>query len=199
MADEQRNEQNGLSEEQGKALLWLARETIAGKLGFAPAEPPPGVALHLKDPALQERRGTFVTLKKHGELRGCIGCLTGMEPIIAGVRRNAVNAAFSDPRFRPLAQEELAALKVEVSILTEAKPLAKTDPQSLLADLRPGKDGVIIRLGGRSATFLPQVWEQLPRVEDFLVHLCRKACLSGDAWQSGGLEVLTYQVQCFEE
>ena len=144
-------------------------------------------------------RGTFVTLTIKGELRGCIGSLEGREPIVDGVRHNAVNAAFHDPRFRPLGRQELDKVTIEVSILSEPQPLAYTDGEDLLGRLRPGTDGVIIRKGYASATFLPQVWEQLPDKEEFLTHLCLKAGLAPDAWRRGDLEVLTYQVQYFEE
>ena len=86
-----------------------------------------------------------------------------------------------------------------MSILTEPIPLEYRDGQDLIGKLRVDVDGVIIRQGHRSATFLPQVWEQLPRPEDFLTHLCMKAGISSDAWKASGLEVLTYQVQYFEE
>ena len=86
-----------------------------------------------------------------------------------------------------------------MSVLTEPRPLAFSDPQDLLRQLRPNVDGVIIRRGYASATFLPQVWQQLKRPELFLDHLCRKAGLAGDAWRSGRLRVFTYQVQSFEE
>jgi AmmeMemoRadiSam system protein A len=189
----------GLTEEQGKALLWLARETIARQLGKEPREPEPDIAACLRDQALQEKRGTFVTLKEHGELRGCIGTLVGIDPIVEGVKRNALHAAFDDSRFSPVEEEELAAIEVEVSILTEPTPLIYATPEELLARLQAGVDGVIIRKGGQGATFLPQVWEQLPAPEDFLCHLCRKGGLPAEVWRSGTLEVLTYRVQYFEE
>jgi AmmeMemoRadiSam system protein A len=116
-----------------------------------------------------------------------------------GVKRNAVNAAFHDPRFSSLSRAELDRTEIEVSILTEPLPLAYRDSRDLIQKLRVHVDGVIIRKGHASATFLPQVWDQLPRPEDFLSHLCMKAGLTSDAWKSSELEVLTYQVQYFEE
>ncbi|MDP3695676.1 MAG: AMMECR1 domain-containing protein, partial [Desulfocapsaceae bacterium] len=86
-----------------------------------------------------------------------------------------------------------------ISILTRPHPLAYLDGGDLIAKLRPGIDGVILRLGRCSATFLPQVWEQLPQAEEFLGHLCRKAGLADTAWLDSHPEVETYQVQCFEE
>ena len=90
-------------------------------------------------------------------------------------------------------------VKIEISILTDPKPVKFTDAEDLLEKLRPGIDGVIIKRGHYQATFLPQVWDQLPRKEDFLNHLCLKAGMDGDSWQEGDLEVFTYQVQAFEE
>ena len=143
--------------------------------------------------------GTFVTLKIKGQLRGCIGNLTATETVLDGVKRNAINAALHDPRFSPLSQDELERTQIEVSILSEPRPLAYRDGQDLIKKLRAHVDGVIIRKGHASATFLPQVWEQLPGPEDFLTHLCKKAGLPAEAWKNSELEVLTYQVQYFEE
>ncbi len=187
-----------LSEEQGGKLLLLARQTIAKQLGEG-ADSELLVKELQCDPELSEKRGTFVTLKISGGLRGCIGSLAANESIFEGVERNAANAAFHDARFSPLTRSELENLHLEVSILTEPQPLEYEDGNDLLDKLRPYIDGVIIRRGMQSATFLPQVWEQVPKPRDFLAHLCHKAMLSPNAWQAGELEVLTYQVQYFEE
>ncbi len=189
-----------LSKEQGQTLITLARQTIMTRLGkeLLPEEAK-SLAAFLKDPVFGTKQGTFVTLHKAGRLRGCIGCLAGRESIVDGVRRNAINAAFQDSRFPPLTLEELEQVDIEVSVLTEPKPLSFRDAQDLLAKLRVGKDGVILSQGGASATFLPQVWQQLPRAEDFLSHLCQKAGLAPNAWRSIGLTVQTYEVQVFAE
>ena len=185
-----------LTEEQGQYLVKVARKTIENALLGRGEKETEDKNL----PAVfHERRGTFVTLTEDGNLRGCIGHIIPRESIIEGVRINAINAAFRDPRFRPLSPDELDKIKIEVSILTEPKPLKYKDAQDLLNKLRPGIDGVIIKKGFHEATFLPQVWEQLPRKEDFLTHLCLKAGLDADAWRRGDLEVSTYQVQAFEE
>jgi len=187
-----------LSEHQGDILVRLARQTIAERLGLPVSHPVRPE--ELQDPALQEKRGVFVTLHKNGQLRGCIGSLVGLEPIVEGVRRNALNAAFNDRRFSPVTPDEFDDLRIDVSVLSQPKPLSYTDSQDLLGKLRPGIDGVILRgPGGASATFLPQVWEQLPDPQLFLSHLCLKAGLPQDAWQSGQLDIDTYQVQHFEE
>lgn len=184
------------SEAQGQVLVKLARKTIRDKLGSNVSQ---DLLPDLGDDCYQLHCGTFVTLKIKGRLRGCIGNLTSTETVLEGVKRNAVNAAFHDPRFSPLSKDELDRTEIEVSILTEPQPLAFRDGQDLAQKLRAHVDGVIIRKGHASATFLPQVWEQLPGPEDFLSHLCLKAGLPSEAWKNSELEVLTYQVQYFEE
>lgn len=185
-----------LSKHQGQALGRLARKAIMEKLGLksAKAESDP-----MTDNCFQEHRGTFVTLTINKQLRGCIGNLESTESIMAGIKRNAVNAAFHDPRFAPLKADELDQVEIEISILTEPQPLEYRGSKDLLTKLRPHVDGVILREGTASATFLPQVWEQLPEPEHFLSHLCRKAGLSADTWEKTQLEISTYQVQYFEE
>lgn len=199
MASNEGAQAKGLTQEQGKALLWLARETIARQLGMEAQEPGGEIAARLQDTELQEKQGTFVTLKEHGDLRGCIGSLAAIDSIVEGVKRNALHAAFEDSRFNPVGKEELGAIEVEVSILTEPSPLVYASAEELLSALPVGRDGVIIRKGMQGATFLPQVWEQLSDPRDFLSHLCRKAGLPADAWRSGTLDVFTYRVQYFEE
>ncbi|GAB6094551.1 AmmeMemoRadiSam system protein B [Desulfatiferula olefinivorans] len=179
---------------QGRVLIDLARATIARKLG-RPAQP-----VTIPDEGSFHRKGgTFVTLKIHDQLRGCIGNLSSDESVAEGIRRNALNAAFGDYRFSPLSDEEFDTVDIEVSILTEPAPLAHHGGRDLVSKLRPHVDGVIIRKGHAGATFLPQVWDQLPDAEDFLRHLCMKAGLPADAWTSEDLEVAVYQVQYFEE
>ncbi len=196
-----RNDDDGrgslISEEEGRYLLGLARWVIGRRLGVEQVEPtlPPQA-----DPAFSEQpRGVFVTLKQQGKLRGCIGSLSAHQPLPAGVRQNSLNAAFNDPRFAPLTAAELATLHIEISVLTPLRPLEYGRAADLPALLRPGRDGVLIEEGGCSATFLPQVWEQLPDPVSFLEHLCLKAGLSADSWRRGGLKIKTYQVQSFGE
>jgi len=194
------NESKPLTPEKGRLLVTLARRTLMEKFGL-PLTPADADRMQsaLSDASFQARCATFVTLKHKGQLRGCIGTLSASDPLAEGVRRNAVNAAFHDPRFSPLTEEELGQVEIEVSVLSEPQPLSFSDPEDLLRKLRPNVDGVIIRHGHASATFLPQVWEQLPKKEDFLGHLCLKAGLPRDAWKRGRLEVSTYQVQYFDE
>jgi len=191
---------NRLSEEQGRVLVETARKTIMKELHLPVVPEEEGAdKLNPPDPALQEKLGVFVTLHYEGQLRGCIGSLVGRKPIIEGVRENAINAAFNDFRFRQVTPRELAKIDIEVSVLSEPKPLSYKGVDDLVARLRPGVDGVIIRKGGMSATFLPQVWDQLPDVAAFLSHLCQKAGLPAEEWRRGELEVSIYQVQCFSE
>ncbi|MFP4446154.1 MAG: AmmeMemoRadiSam system protein B [Desulfosudaceae bacterium] len=185
-----------LTKSQGEALVQLARKTILESLGIKTDGPENDLE---SDPALQEHRGTFVTLNKNDQLRGCIGSLTADESIVSGVKRNAVNAAFQDPRFPKLSRDEIDDIGIEVSILTDPQPLEYDDANDLLAKLCPDVDGVIIKKGLARATFLPQVWKQLPDRAVFLEHLCAKAGLPPNAWEQGDLEVYTYQVQYFAE
>jgi AmmeMemoRadiSam system protein A len=184
-----------LNESEGKQLLSLARKTIEERL-YNQGE----AKMDLEDSSkFHEKRGTFVTLTKQGNLRGCIGHIIPQDSLLEDVRANAINAAFQDPRFRPVSKEEWNNVRIEISILTHPKPLPYSSVEGLLEKLRPHTDGVIIRKSYHQAVFLPQVWEQLPNKEDFLAHLCLKAGLTADAWKKGDLEVSIFQVQAFEE
>ena len=156
----------------GRALLAIARNSIAAELGVAPPQPLPDEAW------LKPACATFVTLTQEGGLRGCIGSLEAQRPLGEDVRHNARAAAFADPRFAPLAREELDATRVEVSLLATPKLLAFADHADLIARLRPGVDGLILECGAARATFLPQVWDNLRDPEQFLAELKRKAGLS---------------------
>ncbi len=185
-----------LNEEQGQMLVKLARQTIEERLDKRSIKVDPD---SMRDSVFKEKRGTFVTLTINKQLRGCIGNLDSTNSIVDGIERNAINAAFRDPRFPALKADELDRVDIEVSILTEPQPLEYRDSKDLLSKLRVNVDGVILRKGSASATFLPQVWEQLPQPEKFLSHLCTKAGLRADTWKKGNLDILTYQVQYFEE
>jgi AmmeMemoRadiSam system protein A len=189
---------SGFSKHQGQLLIRLARQTIGNKLGQSQSERSE-TANQLKGDIFEAHRASFVTLTVEGQLRGCIGSLAAVESVAANVKKNALNAAFHDPRFPPLSGDEFDKVSIDISILSEPVELAYGDANDLLAKLRPGIDGVIIRKDTASATFLPQVWEQLPKPQDFLGHLCMKAGLSSQAWRAGDLEVQTYLVQHFEE
>lgn len=157
----------------GEALLAIAHGAIEQELLGAGA---PSVDA----PWLRQAAATFVTLKKHGELRGCIGSLQATRALFDDVAHNARAAAFRDPRFPPLAREEWPACSAEVSLLSAPRPLRFADEEDLVAQLRPGEDGLIIEAQGRRGTFLPQVWESLPEPRDFLRGLVRKAALPDD-------------------
>jgi AmmeMemoRadiSam system protein A len=190
----------GLTQVQGNALVTLARSTLMEKFNRKISQDAKKkLDVQLEDEALSVTSGTFVTLKIGGRLRGCIGSLVGREPLTSGVCSNAVNAAFHDPRFSPLTNRELDRVSIEISVLTEPQPLVYHDTADLISQLRAQIDGVTIRQGRACATFLPQVWKQLPDVEEFLSHLCSKAGLSADRWRQGDLDVETYQVQYFTE
>ncbi|NLD36285.1 MAG: AmmeMemoRadiSam system protein A [Desulfatiglans sp.] len=188
-------EKSKFTKEEGEYLLSVARKIIEAKLFSHDITP----EKKNDNEKYLERRGTFVTLTINGNLRGCIGHIIPQESLIDGIRENAINAAFKDPRFPPLSKEEWDMLKVEISILTAPAPLKYNDTDDLLKKLKPGVDGLIIEKGYQSATFLPQVWDQLPEKEEFLGHLCMKAGLSVNEWKKGGLTIYRYQVQAFEE
>ena len=185
-----------LTEQEGNYLLSVARKTIEKRLFHREdqVELEPGLSSKFS-----EKRGTFVTLTIDKALRGCIGHIIPQESLIDGIRENALNAAFRDPRFRPVSAKEWKDVKIEISILTDPKPLIYSTADDLLDKLQPGLDGLIIKKGIYQATFLPQVWDQLPGKKEFLTHLCLKAGLDGDAWKKEKMEVFTYRVQAFEE
>jgi len=145
-------------------------------------------------PELGEPRATFVTLRRAGELRGCLGGLVASRPLVADVAHSAFGAAFRDNRFRPIEADELDELEIHVSILSPLEPLSATDEASLLAAIRPGVDGLVVRDGARQGTFLPAVWESLPEPSAFWRELKRKAGLPVDAWSSRW-EIFRYTVE----
>lgn len=148
---------------------------------------------------LHQKRGGFVTLQKHGNLRGCIGYILPIKKLYETVIENAYNAAYSDFRFPPVTEDEIKELEIEISVLTVPQALKYQDSSDLLDKLNPLQDGVILSKGYSSATFLPQVWEQLPNKKDFLSHLCLKAGLSQDQWKIGDLQVEIYHAEMFAE
>ena len=202
----------------GAILLPLARGAIAARLDptgpTGPAAPDaarqadPEAAAH--SPAetaahaawLDAPGASFVTLTSGrapgGALRGCIGSLEARRPLREDVEANAVAAALHDPRFAPLTARELDDTLVEVSVLSAPAALPAADEAELLARLRPGVDGVVLSACGRRATFLPQVWEQLPDPADFLARLRRKAGLPADYW-GRDVVVQTYTVSAWQE
>jgi AmmeMemoRadiSam system protein B/AmmeMemoRadiSam system protein A len=165
-------------EDIGPRLLQLARSSIRARLAGGTVAPP-------SEPLSMTRPGAcFVTLKRNGQLRGCIGSPQAWRPLGEDVVDNAAKAAFQDPRFPPVTAEELDQLSLSVSVLTPPVPMRFTSEMDLLNQLRPGVDGLIIEDGGRRALFLPAVWEQLPDPAQFLAHLKAKAGMRVDHWSS---------------
>lgn len=177
--------------ELGSTLLQLARNAIAANFGL-----PASATVDL--PELHETGATFVTLSQNGELRGCIGTLEAWRPLLADVQENARNAAFRDPRFEPLSKAELPITRIEVSLLTPAEPITFSSEADALAQLRPAVDGVILTAGRHRATFLPQVWAQLPKPIQFMAHLKQKAGLPADYW-GPNIQLERYTVNKWKE
>ena len=175
----------------GDALLATARAALARAFDRAGVTEP-------RHPALAEPGATFVTLTQRGELRGCIGTLEAHRSLREDVAHNALAAAFRDPRFAPLAARELAITRVEVSVLSAPAPLPVADEADLLARLVPGVDGIVLSWRRQRATFLPQVWEQLPEPRDFIAQLKRKAGLDARFW-ADDVRIERYTVAKFKE
>ncbi len=144
---------------------------------------------------LRAARRTFVTLEVGGRLRGCVGSLAATDSLIVDVARNTRKAALSDPRFPPLTTGELSDASVTISVLSTPRPIAFADEDGLLAQLRPGIDGMIIEDCGRRALFLPKVWAMLPDPRQFLGHLKAKAGLSPEHW-SDGFKAWRFTTEC---
>lgn len=179
--------------ERGRVLVALARDAIAQELGERPPTPK-----HPRPGWLDAPGAVFVTLTRHGMLRGCIGSLEAHRPLWQDVEANARAAAFDDPRFAPMTPAEWPDTRLEVSILSPARPMDFSGEADALAQLRPGIDGVILEHGWHRATFLPQVWEQLPDPREFMAHLKSKAGLARDFW-ADGIRLSRYSVEKFKE
>lgn len=180
---------------QRRTLLEVARRSIEHGLQHGQPLPVYPSEYH-RD--LKAMRASFVTLNLGGELRGCIGHLEAVQPLVVDVAENAYAAAFRDPRFGPVSDDELARLKIHVSVLGEPEPMQFSDERDLLAQLRPGQDGLILTDGPNRGTFLPSVWESLPDPRDFLAHLKLKAGLAANHW-SDQLRVSRYRTDSFGE
>ena len=183
----------GLEVADREILLQVAADSIRHGLETGHA-----LAVNVADysPALQQTGASFVTLTILKQLRGCIGMLNPTRPLIEDVAENAFAAAFEDPRFPPLKEAEYTQLEYHISILNPAEPMDFESEADLLQQLRPGIDGLILEEGGRRATFLPSVWESLPKAADFLQHLKQKAGLPANYW-SNTLQMQRYTVEEF--
>ena len=151
-------------------------------------------------PELNKNAATFVTLTtgSNDQLRGCIGSLEAYRPLYKDIISNAQAAALQDPRFNPLTENEFKNIKIEVSILSEPKKVSYSDVNDLKNKVVPFKDGVVLKHQGRHATYLPQVWEQLPDFDAFFSSLCQKAGLSGNCLEEHP-EISSYQVKKYKE
>lgn len=179
-----------LTPSEERALLRLARRSIEATLsGAEPPDPYADVDPEAA-PALLEHRGVFVTLHRRGRLRGCIGTIHGTQPLVEEVAEQALHAAFDDPRFPPLAHDELPGIDVEITVLTPPRRVPVPE------QIEIGRHGVLLEKEGHRAVFLPQVaveqgWDR----PTLLRHLSRKAGLPADAWENGScLEVFEGQV-----
>lgn len=184
--------------QEATLLLQIARQALVEATTRGQAEPLDSAAL---PPALLEQRACFVTLHTlpRGDLRGCTGTLAARQPLAEEVRHTAVQTAFYDPRFPRLRAEEVPGLHIEISILTPPQPRDIPSPGDLPRLIRPHLDGVILSIGGRRATFLPQVWERVPDPVEFLNLLCQKMQLPPFAWKQDDVQLHTYQTIIIEE
>ena len=181
---------------RGAILIGIARRELRRHLGLCAAD---GAGEDGGgEPWLLEPGAVFITLKRDGVLRGCVGSLAAVRPLLDDVRENAVAAACRDTRFPPVEPAELDGLELEVTELTAPVPMSFADEADALAQLRPGEDGVVLRWGRRRATFLPQVWDSLPEPESFLAQLKRKAGLSEDFWDDA-VELERYRARKWSE
>jgi uncharacterized protein len=168
---------NPLFDEQGRILLTIARSVISSALGQ-------DIQTDERAVWLQEEGACFVTLKQAGVLRGCIGTLEARRSLLLDVKANAHAAAFRDVRFSALTAVELPLTDIEVSLLSPLQALQFSSEREALLQLKPQEHGVVFELGRYRSTFLPQVWEQLPNVIEFMAHLKYKAGLPADFWSS---------------
>ena len=182
-----------LPEEQRSILLELARASIMEGLRIGR---PLKVLLSDYTPDLREIRASFVTLERQQILRGCIGRLEAVRPLVEDIAENAFAAAFRDRRFPPLTQAELSDLQLHISILSPAEALQFNSEAALIGQLRPNIDGLILDYAGQRATFLPSVWESLPEPREFVRHLKQKAGLGAGFW-ANGIQAYRYMTESF--
>ncbi|MDA1088903.1 MAG: AmmeMemoRadiSam system protein A [Proteobacteria bacterium] len=177
--DEESQSTQAILNDHGEALLKLAAMSI--KYGLENAKP---LAVSPDDypPELAERGASFVTLKRDGKLRGCIGSSEAYRPLITDVSENGFRAAFKDPRFPALTPAEIDGLHLSISVLSPKSPMSFSDEANFLQSLRPNIDGLIIEDGGRRALFLPSVWAQLPEPKAFVERLKAKAGMAKGHW-----------------
>ena len=179
-----------MTEKHGE-LLKLARSAIESELSNEKLE----VNKEIKK-KYSEKGASFVTLTEHKILRGCVGSLYPHQELYKDVIENAKHAAFDDYRFPQLKKNELSEIKIEVSVLSVPKRLEFKNEKELLKKINKNM-GIVLKRGFNSATFLPQVWEELPEKIDFLESLCVKAGIGKDLWKSS--EIYFYRVEKLKE
>lgn len=182
-----------LSASDRKQLLDIARRSIQHGLETGT---PLKVDLQPLTPPLREPGASFVTLERHGQLRGCIGTLEAHQPLAVDVAQNAFQSAFRDPRFPPLEKSEWTGLDIHISVLSKPEPMQFSSEEDFIRQLRPGVDGVILAEGWHRGTFLPAVWDDLPDPHDFVRHLKLKAGLPVDYW-SDSIKAYRYTAEYF--
>ena len=175
----------------GEALISIARNSVSDAFSGRHSAPP-------RDGWLMQSGATFITLTRGGVLRGCIGSLEAARPLVVDVAENARAAAFRDPRFPAVTAAEWSHCRVEVSLLSAARPIRFADEADLLGQIRAGEDGLILSHKGRRATFLPQVWEGLPDKRSFLKELLAKAGLPADT-RLAACSLYRYRVEKWKE
>lgn len=183
------------STNKGNILLPIARSSISEALGQQHESIDDSI---INATWLQQKAACFVTLTQQEQLRGCIGTLEAHRPLLDDVRYNARAAAFQDPRFSPLTSEELGRTEIEISLLSPMQAMNFSDEQEALKQLQPGVDGLVFEFNRYRSTFLPQVWEQLPAVTDFITHLKQKAGLPADFW-ADDVKLYRYTVSKWKE
>ena len=186
-----------LSDKSKKYLLAIARQTLTDY--FKTGKKLTVTEKNIINNELKLKAAAFVTLTKNGQLRGCVGSLLAKKKLYEDVINNALLAGFGDSRFAPLKEDELKDVKIEISILSKPEPYIYDSLDDLKTKIIPLKHGVIIQKDYFQATFLPQVWEDLPVLEDFMQALCQKAGLEKNIWETGGAEIFYYTVESFEE
>ena len=182
-----------LNAAQKQQLHEIAKNSIVNGLNKSE---PINIELSDYDDDLQTKRATFVTLHKHGQLRGCIGILEPLRPLAEDIAHNAFAAAFSDHRFPPVSADEIDHLDIHISILATPEEISFSSEEELVSQLRPGVDGLIMQEGKQRGTFLPSVWESVTDRHDFLNHLKQKSGLPANYW-SDTIKVQRYTVEEF--
>ncbi|MFC1742135.1 AmmeMemoRadiSam system protein A [Nanoarchaeota archaeon] len=181
-----------LSEKESRQLLTLARDSI--ETYFSRQEPDTKDCDHLK-----EKQGVFVTLHKHGDLRGCIGFPYPTLPLFKGIIEGARAAAFEDPRFPDLKEDELKEIDIEISVLTVPEEI-KTPPEQRPEQIKIGEDGLIIKNSFTSGLLLPQVFTEYDCTPERALEMtCQKAGLPTHAWKDSSVKILKFQAQILSE